>query len=184
MLFCAHYDTTPQTPGALDNASGTAVLLELARRLPYCWRPYLKFAFFGAEELGLLGSQYFLDRERDRQWMGVVNVDMVGDQETELELVSGNTDLGNLALVHCIQSAAYRAFGRTLTWTQNPVLGGDHLTFWHAGIPAVLLTTHNDSRIHTEQDTIEHIDAKKLETTVQLLLAFVEQIVYQHPSMC
>ncbi len=57
IILSAHIDSAG-TQGAQDNASGVAVLLELARILPKLALPFrLRFVFFGAEELGLFGSR-------------------------------------------------------------------------------------------------------------------------------
>src|SRR6185437_2506258 len=64
VIFTAHLDSVPAGPGANDNGSGSAVVLELAHELasrPGEARPEtLRFALFGAEELGLDGSQYYV----------------------------------------------------------------------------------------------------------------------------
>ena len=60
IVVCAHIDTW-QCQGAYDNASGTAMVLELARLLSrYELRRSLRFAVFGAEELGLFGSSHYV----------------------------------------------------------------------------------------------------------------------------
>jgi len=57
----AHYDTLLY-PGASDNASGTALLLESAQRMMHIDNYYtLVYIFFGAEEVGLLGAEYFVN---------------------------------------------------------------------------------------------------------------------------
>lgn len=81
----AHYDTASfSSPGAVDNASGVGVLLELARVLSK--EPHeetYQFIFFGAEENGLVGSKFYTSQAdlSDVRWM--LNVDMVG---TPLEI--------------------------------------------------------------------------------------------------
>ena len=69
LLLEAHHDTTPDSPGANDNASGTAVLLETARLLADLGRALgvrpgctLRFVTFGSEEQGLQGSSAFVAR--------------------------------------------------------------------------------------------------------------------------
>ena len=59
----AHYDSVPFAPGASDNATGTAVALELARVLKsYPIEKELRIAFVGAEEIGLVGSKYYVSQ--------------------------------------------------------------------------------------------------------------------------
>ncbi len=79
----AHLDSVPEGPGINANASGTAALLEAAIRLarePAPARP-VRFAFWGAEELGLIGSRRHVERLSEEELRGIalyVNLDMVG----------------------------------------------------------------------------------------------------------
>jgi alkaline phosphatase isozyme conversion protein len=62
ILVAAHYDSVPRGEGALDNATGVALALELARRLrDQSTACTIRFAFFGAEEVGLLGSTDYVE---------------------------------------------------------------------------------------------------------------------------
>ena len=69
VIFTAHLDSVPAGPGANDNGSGSAVVLELAHELAKrspAERPLtLRFALFGAEELGLYGSRYYVQSLSD-----------------------------------------------------------------------------------------------------------------------
>ncbi|MBE9093213.1 M28 family peptidase [Tychonema sp. LEGE 07203] len=80
ILVAAHYDTVPKSPGADDNATGVAVVLEVARLLGSRPTPRtLQVAFFDREELGLLGSLAFAGSDaRLKNLQGVVVLDMVG----------------------------------------------------------------------------------------------------------
>jgi Zn-dependent M28 family amino/carboxypeptidase len=79
----AHLDSVSEGPGMNDNASGTAAVLETALRLakePATATP-IRFAFWGAEERGLIGSRYHLDalsEEERRRIRFYINLDMVG----------------------------------------------------------------------------------------------------------
>src|SRR5690606_21910651 len=71
--FVAHYDSVPAGPGANDNASGTATLLELARvyrSLPV--NTELRFIAAGAEEVGLRGSRYYVEQLSDDEISRIV----------------------------------------------------------------------------------------------------------------
>ncbi|MCC3404806.1 MAG: M20/M25/M40 family metallo-hydrolase [Microcoleus sp. PH2017_10_PVI_O_A] len=80
ILVAAHYDTVPQSPGADDNATGVAAVLEVARLLGS--RPTLRtlqVAFFDREEIGLLGSLAFAGSEvRLKNLQGAIVLDMIG----------------------------------------------------------------------------------------------------------
>ena len=80
----AHLDSVPEGPGINDNGSGTAAVLEAALQLvlePAQGRRHVRFAFWGAEERGLVGSRHHVDSlsEDERQRIALyINLDMVG----------------------------------------------------------------------------------------------------------
>ncbi|MEC4818195.1 MAG: M28 family peptidase [Scytonema sp. PMC 1069.18] len=80
ILVAAHYDTVVVSPGADDNASGVAVVLEIARL--FASRPTsktLQLAFFDQEEAGLLGSKaYVINKAHLENLQGAIVMDMVG----------------------------------------------------------------------------------------------------------
>ncbi len=80
ILVAAHYDTVPNSPGADDNATGVAVVLEVARLLGSSATPRtLQVAFFDREEIGLLGSLAFTGSEaRLKNLQGAIVLDMIG----------------------------------------------------------------------------------------------------------
>ncbi|MDF5715930.1 MAG: M20/M25/M40 family metallo-hydrolase [Rhizonema sp. NSF051] len=80
IIVAAHYDTIIISPGADDNASGVAVLLEIARILSSHSHPRtLQLVFFDREEEGLLGSKAFVKNKAHLQNLhGVIVMDMVG----------------------------------------------------------------------------------------------------------
>jgi Zn-dependent M28 family amino/carboxypeptidase len=80
ILVAAHYDTVAISPGADDNASGVAVVLEVARLLGSRPTPRtLQLALFDKEEAGLLGSKAFVaNNTRLANLRGVIVMDMVG----------------------------------------------------------------------------------------------------------
>lgn len=86
LIVGAHYDTIPQTPGADDNASAVAVLLEMARRLADVkFRCTVRFVFFPCEEMPYfhqkeMGSQVYSRgcRERQEHLIGMLCLEMLG----------------------------------------------------------------------------------------------------------
>ena len=81
-IVCAHYDAVEKSPGADDNASGVAALMEIATILSkYNFSSTIKFIGFDLEEAGSAGARVYIaeraSREPDRL-MGVVNFDMIG----------------------------------------------------------------------------------------------------------
>jgi Zn-dependent M28 family amino/carboxypeptidase len=174
VLIGAHYDhmgpesndSTGESEmlyGADDNASGTAMVMELARRLAKD-RKKLKrsvmIAFFGAEEEGLLGSRHLsrnLPVEQDRI-VCMVNFDMVGRLTTErgLEVIG----LGSGAeLMERVQSVPVPFAPLAEVKTIAPITGAsDHLPFYRRGIPAFMLITGIHSDYHREGDTPDKIN--------------------------
>ncbi len=80
ILLAAHYDTVAKSPGADDNASGVAVILEIARLFGSQTTPRtLQLAFFDKEEQGLGGSKAFAAQEKNLvNLQGVIVMDMLG----------------------------------------------------------------------------------------------------------
>jgi Zn-dependent M28 family amino/carboxypeptidase len=81
-IICGHYDTVPESPGADDNATGVAVMIELLSQIaPLQLTKDIWFVAFDLEEEGLLGSKYFVAHfsEKDNgPIVGVINLDMIG----------------------------------------------------------------------------------------------------------
>jgi hypothetical protein len=81
IIVDGHYDGVTNTPGADDNASAVAAMLEIARVLaPYTFRKSLRYIGFSFEEQGLLGSQAYVN-SGIRPWEkveGVLNMEMIG----------------------------------------------------------------------------------------------------------
>ena len=84
LVLGAHLDSVSEGPGINDNGSGSATVLEIARqmsRLEIEPRNRVRFAFWGAEELGLLGSKHYVDqltRQEVADIAAYLNFDMVG----------------------------------------------------------------------------------------------------------
>lgn len=164
ILVAAHYDTVPTSPGADDNATGVAVVLEVARLLGSRPTPRtLQLAFFDREELGLLGSRAFVAAKLENL-QGVIVMDMVGFachtagcQKYPHSLpVLPPSDKGDfLAVVGDMEHAqlldAFQSSGSELPpvlklpvplkgMLMPDTLRSDHAPFWYQGVGAVLLT--------------------------------------------
>jgi hypothetical protein len=99
LALSAHYDSVLQTPGADDNGSGVAALLELARRLSAGgFRLELRLLFFDAEEPGLIGSGAWL-MQRDeadlRRCAGLINLETMGftDRRPGTQVMPAGTEV-------------------------------------------------------------------------------------------
>ncbi len=167
----AHYDSVAAGPGANDNASGSATLLEIARVLDLRGQAEgVCFVAFGAEELELFGSRHFvatLASQGQPNPRAMVNLDMVG--------VGGEWQLmGSPSLVEKIDQAA-AALGLDPVPTE-PRLNSDHLSFMEAGIPAILIHRFEDPRRHTESDRAEFVEPQLLKEAAKLTLLVLAEL--------
>ena len=136
-----HLDSVRGGPGINDNGSGAATLIEAAEAIgPDPPGSRVRFAFWGAEELGLLGSRHYvssLDRAERRQISAYINFDMVGSPNAVPEFYAdGDAELGRVLR---------RAAGRPLGGVS---VGGssDHAPFMAAGVPVNGLYTGANER--------------------------------------
>jgi len=160
----AHYDHLGRVegavhPGADDNASGTAVVLSLARAfLEAGGAPRtLVFALFGAEEIGLVGSRHYVAqpaRPLDRT-VAMVNLDMVGRASTG-KLAIGGVD--SAAGLGDTVKAALAAESLAASLTGSPFGPSDHSSFYRAGVPALFFHTGSHADYHRPSDTADKLD--------------------------
>src|SRR3989442_1371219 len=143
----AHYDHLGSEdgvvhPGADDNASGTAVVVGLARAFASAGGAprTLVFSLFGGEELGLLGSGHYVRQPAVAlaQSVAMLNFDMVGRLRDDRLIVQGADSGGRL--VEVLQAAA-RGGGVTLYVPRSPHGPSDHTPFSQAGGAPLPLTT-------------------------------------------
>ena len=135
-----HLDSVSEGPGINDNGTGVATLLELAEAVgPTPPGARVRLAFWGAEEIGLIGSRRYvrsLDAAERRRIAGYLNFDMVGSPNAVRSVYSD----GDPRLEKALRDAA----GAPLA--DDSIGGGsDHATFDRAGIPiGGLLTGASD----------------------------------------
>ncbi|UCC45480.1 MAG: M20/M25/M40 family metallo-hydrolase [Candidatus Zixiibacteriota bacterium] len=149
-------------PGADDNASGVAALLELARWL-VSERNRLKYSYslvaFTGEEAGLLGSSHFarsLDVDSSLVRM-MINMDMIGrlsEQENGLAVFGTGTCEEFKTYFDSVEYPRLK-----ITTKQSGIGPSDHTPFYSLGIPVVHLFTGAHEDYHTPRDVIEKIDA-------------------------
>jgi hypothetical protein len=151
----AHLDSVPEGPGANDNATGSAALLELAERLGPTRRP-VTLGFWTAEELGLIGSRAHVRDLRRRTVGRYVNLDMVGTSDARLLAASPDTRLRR------VLAAALRAQGLRPRTSSRLNSASDHAAFARAGIPSAFVHTGLDSCYHRACDTAGKVDRRTL----------------------
>jgi len=145
--------------GADDNASGTAGLLALARRFAGAPRPRRSVLFlaFSGEELGLLGSSYYVRHPLvpiDRT-VAMLNMDMIGRLLEERLAVNGT---GMSPEWPSILREANRESGLRLLFTEEAFGASDQQSFYLGGVPVLSFFTGNHPEYHTPADTEEKIN--------------------------
>lgn len=167
VLVAAHYDTVVVSPGADDNATGVAVVLEAARLLGSRPTPRtLQLLFFDQEERGLRGSLAFAANNANLDKLrGVIVMDMVGyachtagcQRYPEGLPITPRTDTGNFlavvgdaehsSLLDAFQKSGQPSLPQVLTlpvpfkgMLTPDVLRSDHAPFWYKGVGAVLVS--------------------------------------------
>ena len=160
----AHHDSVALAPGANDNASGTAVTLELARvfkNLPTDTE--LRFLTFGAEELGLIGSDYYvnnLPEDELNRIVGYFNLDMVGSRDAG-DLVLNTVDGNPNFVTDLAQASSLRLNGVATPYEQEG--RSDHVPFYEAGIPSAnFIHSPLEPWYHSPEDTLDKISKEKL----------------------
>jgi aminopeptidase N len=149
-------------PGADDNASGVAVMLQLAssigRKAPF--PRSVVFVAFTGEEAGRLGSKHFvktLESSVTPKPIAMVNLDTVGRlQGREILALGAGTGDG---LEPIVRGVGY-VTGVAVKPTSGDPGGSDQVSFIEKGIPAIQLFTGPHEDYHRPTDTVERIDAK------------------------
>ncbi|MFI5693534.1 M20/M25/M40 family metallo-hydrolase [Kribbella sp. NPDC051586] len=151
-------------PGADDNGSGSAGVLELGRLLSTRrWQHDIRLVLFGGEEEGLFGSKQYVaalppaERSRIR---AVLNMDMIGTKNSAADGVLLEGAPVSSAQISALATAAATYTGLTVETSLNP-FASDHVPFINAGVPAVLTIESADSangHIHSADDTLDFID--------------------------
>ena len=162
----AHLDSVPDSPGLNDNGSGTAAVLDVAERLAADHKsPRLRFAFWAAEELGLVGSRRYvrtLDAAGRRAIVSYLNLDMVGSPRARSIVYAAGADPTERRLERLLLAALRREDVRARA---RRVPGrSDHSPFARAGIPVGGLFTGAgppaDPCYHRACDDLANVDVE------------------------
>ena len=179
-------DTLAVHPGADDNASGDAVVLQLAKHFKQVGSPRsIIFAFFGAEEQGLIGSKQFLewmkkaDAKRinlpaDRKSIvAMVNLDMVGRMRDSAMSVSGT---GTSSAFKTIVEQVAEQAKLNVSCTPDGYGPSDHASFVAAEIPVLFLTTGGHMEYHTPDDLPPTLNYDGLQQTLTFSEALIDRL--------
>lgn len=167
-------------PGANGNASGAAVLVELARQIQtnavLCRRSVI-IVGFGASTSNFAGAWYFLNRSLGKEMHidAMVNLDMVGREGEEFYAYTASNEDLNTVLGE-INSTLQPIYPRIVSGEPYP---SDHRAFYAAEIPSVFLTSGRYPEHNQTKDTEEILDfgkmEKVLEYTYNLVLTLVNK---------
>lgn len=199
IIIGAHYDSIgvplgdgrAYAPGANDNASGVAALLEIARILsPAQYRATIMFVLFSAEEFNRQGSIPFAlwVREKDIDVIGMINVDTIGNvhdfngnrNDRQIRVFSAGPNDTSVSR-KMAREANFLAYNYNLDLdlrVQDEIdrenRYGDHFSFSELGYPAIrLINAYEEKRNADPTDTIEFIEPDYLRRATQSILAIV-----------
>lgn len=187
VIIGGHYDHVGETDqgeifnGADDNASGTAAIVAVAEafaRLPNAPARSVLFACWGAEEKGLLGSNWFVHHpplDLDRIVAGI-NLDMIGRNEADRMSVVGRTETPDLV-------ALFDRFAPMVELSLNDDAGAgasrsDNASLWLAGIPTASLFSGTHDDYHQPGDTAGKIVPSKVEAAARLTFLVASEIAH------
>jgi len=164
VLVGAHLDHTGVSRGRVqngadDNASGSAAILELAKRVKRI-TPIrsVKFVWFTAEEQGMVGSRHYV-KTAEQLPVAMLNLDMVGHLKDNLRdrKYARQKDPGDLddlfAKYEFAQRITYRGANRP----------SDQAPFARAGVPSIMLITGLHDKYHTSRDDSDTLDYEGIE---------------------
>ncbi|HIK46597.1 MAG TPA: M28 family peptidase [Leptolyngbyaceae cyanobacterium M65_K2018_010] len=188
ILVGAHYDAVPGSPGADDNGTGVAVLLELARAFSrVAPRSPLRLIAFDLEESGLIGSRHYAEdlHQRNAPLRLMISLEMLGycchqphsqryppglqylypSQGNYIAQIGSWTTIPEMVrLWRGFRSAGVRSQWLPVVQQGRPVPDtrrSDHAPFWDLGYPAILLTDTANLRnphYHQPSDTLNTLD--------------------------
>jgi Zn-dependent M28 family amino/carboxypeptidase len=166
-------------PGADDNASGTAGVIELARY--FAGRPKMRrgilFMTFAGEELGLLGSGYFVHHPElplDKA-VAMINMDMIG-RIREGRIFIGGTGTGSTLKNH-LETAAASYPALKPDYSETGYGSSDHYSFTSAQVPVLFFFSGLHADYHKPGDTADKIDAPDAVKLLHLIADTAQQII-------
>ncbi len=197
ILVVAHYDAaaydtdpTIYAPGADDNGTGIAAILEMARimsQTPH--RATIMFVAFSAEEIGRVGSIRFVDEYLRRYQIdvrAVLNLDTIGNvsgpngqiNDRQIRVFSDEDNLSpsrQLSRTFQLIATTYMPDLQVVVQPAADREGrwGDHMTFTSQGYPAIRLieAIQDPNRQNNSQDTIEYVSPEYLTRATRVSLA-------------
>lgn len=189
---------TDPAPGATDNGSGSAAVMEIARaikesgiQLNYS----IQFVLFGGEEEGILGSNHYVTRKGNKTFKGMINLDMIGYQPTPSKDCAefGYKDFSgsNILSDKAVEIDQKYSIGlSTKSVSRDAIKRSDHQPFWDNNIPAVFgygcglitgtSTINVPSFYHTNEDTLDRVNFSQLTKSVKVVAGTLTSFAVQN----
>ncbi|MFE5096328.1 M28 family peptidase [Streptomyces sp. NPDC056638] len=184
LLTGAHLDSVEEGPGINDNGSGSAAVLATALQVAKSRlgpERHLRFAWWGAEEPGLIGSADYVGKlsGAERRRIDVyLNFDQAGSKNTRQWLVVHDDEHGG--------TEAQQAFEAWFAERNIPTFdigvgGSDHESFGNAGIPSSGFSTGISDCIHEACDNLANVDPKTETTSTDALIGVLWKLAATTP---
>lgn len=184
MVFSAHYDhlggmgADTYFPGANDNASGIALLLNLAKYYAAHPQPYtMVFIGFAGEEAGLVGSKYFTEYPLVplQNIRFLVNVDLVGTGDEGITVVNATTFTKEFKLLQHINQ---QQEGFSFIGARGKAANSDHYWFTEKGVPSFFIYTLGGIRAyHDVYDRGATLPFTEYNDLFQMLTGFASSLM-------
>lgn len=183
IVFTAHYDHLGRLgqntyfPGANDNASGTAMLIALARYFKSNPIDYnIEFIAFAGEEIGLLGSKHYVEQPLLplKNIRFLVNLDIFGSGEDGITVVNGAIFQNYFDLLTSINDQQQLL---KQIKARGYAANSDHYWFTEKGVPSFFIYTMGPNKnYHDIDDTYENLSFAEVNDLQTLLVNFVKQL--------
>lgn len=187
IVITAHYDMLGSFgegnffPGANDNASGTTMVLDLARHFAGGKKPHYTMAFmlFSGEEAGLLGSKYYVNNPLFplENINLAINLDMVGTGQDGVNLFNAPNRPRETAIIHKINREKQYMVD---VEERESKANSDHYPFQEKGVPSIFfLTKGKAGSAHQTADTPENLPMYGYENLFRLILDTLTELQRQ-----
>lgn len=183
IIYSAHYDhlgrmgTDTYFPGANDNASGTAMLISMAKYFTENPVDYnILFIAFAGEEAGLVGSKYFVEHPllKLKDISFLLNLDIMGSGEDGVTVVNATLFEKEFMLLQRINDEKKLL---TQIKSRGPAANSDHYWFTQHGVPAFFIYTMGPNKnYHDVFDLYENLSFVEYQDITTLLVEFTKRL--------
>jgi len=185
IVFTAHYDHLGQLGNALfaganDNASGSALLMQLACRIQAQPLPYKAvFIWFAGEEAGLVGSSWYVEKPAFplSNIRFLLNLDLMGNGEEGITVVNATEFPNAFALLQKLNSEKQYL---TAINSRGKAQNSDHYWFTEKGVPSFFWYTLGKRKAyHDVEDIAATVPLVEANDLIRLILDFSQQLILQ-----